>query len=174
MRRFVSRYMKACLNCLYYKSTSGRKPGFLHPIEKASIAFHTLRLDDIGLFIRTKNKNTQILTIIDGFTKFRILEPVHSTKTKYVLKALDQLFVFFGVPTRIITDKGSAFTSHTFQVFCREYGIKHIQNAVATPRANGQCERLNRAVLNSVKVRIVSTLFRSVRAGRPLMYWVSP
>ena len=150
MRRFVSKYVKACLNCLYYKSTSGRKPGFLHPIEKVSIPFHTLHLDHVGPFIRTRNKNTQILTIIDGFTNFCILEPVHSTKTGGVIKALDQLFTLFGVPTRIITDKGTAFTSHTFQAFCQEYGIKHIQNAVATPRANGQCERLNRTVLNSL------------------------
>ena len=150
MRRFLSKYVKACLNCLYYKSTSGKKQGFLHPIEKVSIPFHTLHLDHVGPFIRTRNRNTQILTIIDGFTKFFILKPVHSTKTKGVIKALDQLFVLFGVPTRIVTDKGTAFTSHTFQAFCQEYEIKHIQNAVATPRANGQCERLNRTVLNSL------------------------
>ena len=85
MRRFVSKYVKACFNCLYYKSTSGKKPGFLDPIEKVSIPFHTLHLDHVGPFIRTRNRNTQILTIIDGFTKFCILEPVHSTKTKGVI-----------------------------------------------------------------------------------------
>ena len=150
MRRFVAKYVKACLNCLYYKSKSGRKPGFLHPIDKVAVPFHTLHLDHIGPFIRTKNKNTQILTIIDGFTKFCILEPVHNTKTKCVIKALHQLFALFGVPTRIITDQGTAFTSYTFEAFCQENGVKHVLNAVATPRANGQCERLNRTVLNSL------------------------
>ena len=65
MRRFVTKYVRACLNCLYYKSKSGRKPGFLHPIDKVVVPFHTLHLDDIGPFIHTKNKNTQILIIID-------------------------------------------------------------------------------------------------------------
>lgn len=150
MRHFVSKYVKACLNCLYYKSKSGRKPGFLHPIDKIAIPFHTLHLDHVGPFVRSIQKNTQILTIVDGFTKFCILEPVQSTKTKHVIKALGQLFSLFGVPTRIITDRGTAFTSHSFTAFCQDLGIKHILNAVATPRANGQCERLNRTLLNSL------------------------
>ena len=58
MRRFVTKYVRACLNCLYYKSTSGRKPGFLHPIEKVAIPFHTLHLEHLGPFIRTKRRNT--------------------------------------------------------------------------------------------------------------------
>ena len=61
MRRFVSKYSKACLNCLYYKSTLGWKPGLLHPVKKVSVLFHTFQLDHIGSFIRTENKNTKVL-----------------------------------------------------------------------------------------------------------------
>ena len=82
----------------------------------------------------SKSKNTQILTIVNAFTKFTILEAVPSTKTKYVLKALEQLFSIFGVPSRIICDRGSAFTSHRMSAMCDELGIKLTLNAVATPR----------------------------------------
>lgn len=51
---------------------------------------------------------------------------------------------------RIITDRGTAFTSKTFENFCHTYGIKHVLNAVVTPRANGQCERYNRTILSSL------------------------
>lgn len=138
------------MNCLYYKSSSGRKRGLLHPIEKVAIPFHTLHLDHVGPFVRSKGKNTQILVMVDGFTKFCILEPVRDTKTKWVIKALEQLFSLFGVPSRIISDRGTAFTSHRFGAFVRESGVKHILNAVATPRANGQCERVNRTLLSSL------------------------
>lgn len=150
MRRFVTKYVKACLNCLYYKASSGKKPGYLHPIEKIAIPFHTLHLDHIGPFKCSRRKNTQILTLVDGFTKFCILEAVRNTKTKYVIRALLTVFAIFGVPTRIITDRGTAFTSSAFETFCKEYGIKHVLNAVATPRANGQCERVNRTVLDAL------------------------
>ena len=150
MRKFVAKYVKACLNCLYYKNPSGRKPGLLHPIDKVAIPFHTLHLDHLGPFITSKKKNTQILVVVDGFTKFCTIEPVRDTKAKWVLKTLDQMFAVFGVPTRIISDRGTAFTSHMFSAFCQEHGIKHILNAVATPRANGQCERMNRTILGSL------------------------
>ena len=127
----------------------------MHPIEKVAIPFHTLHLDHIGPFKRSVHKNTQILTILDGFTKFCILEPARGTKTFYVIKALLIVFAVFGVPTRIISDRGTAFTSHTFKNFCQQYGIKHVLNAVATPRANGQCERINRTVLDAYQLPVL-------------------
>ena len=88
MRKFVSKYAKACLNCLYYKTASGRKPGLLHPIEKVAVPFHTIHLDHVGPFVKSKRKNTQVLAMIDVFTKFCVLEPVRNTKTKWVIKTL--------------------------------------------------------------------------------------
>lgn len=150
MRKFVTKYVNSCLNCLYYKAPSGKKPGQLHPIEKVAVPFHTLHLDHVGPFVRSRRHYSQILVIVDGFTKFSILEAVKNTKTRYVVKTLTQLIDIFGVPARIITDRGTSFTSHAFKTFCQEYGIKHIMNAVATPRANGQCERYNRTILGSL------------------------
>ncbi|XP_047518987.1 uncharacterized protein LOC125058890 [Pieris napi] len=42
---------------------------------------------------------------------------------------------------------GTSFTSKKFEEYLRSLGIKHIKNAVATPRANGQVERYNRTLL---------------------------
>ena len=49
-----------------------------------------------------------------------------------------------------IPHRDPAFTSHTFVTFCVEHGAKHVLNAVAAPRANGQCERMNRTVRGSL------------------------
>lgn len=150
MRRFVKKYVTACLNCLYYKNPSGKKPGELHPIDKVTVPFHTVHVDHLGPFIKTKRGNTQLLVLVDGFTKFVIIEPVRSTKAKYAIRAIENVINIFGVPIRIISDRGSCFTSQSFKTFCTEYGIKHVLNAVATPRANGQCERFNRTILSSL------------------------
>ena len=71
-------------------------------------------------------------------------------------------FAVFEVSTRIITDRGTAFTSHIFKNFCQEYSIKHVLNAVTTPRANGQCERINRTVLDALSTTC---------AGEPEATW---
>lgn len=52
----------------------------------------------------------------------------------------------FGLPLRIVTDRGTAFTSKTFAEFGHENNVQHIQNAVRTPRANGQIERINQTI----------------------------
>lgn len=63
LRKFTAKYIKSCLKCLYYNSTSGKKLGLIYPIEKKAIPFDTLYLDHEGPYI--KNKNIQVITMMD-------------------------------------------------------------------------------------------------------------
>lgn len=56
----------------------------------------------------------------------------------------------FGFPKRIISDRGTAFTSKSFKQFCTSNQIKHVLNAVASPRSNGQVERFNRTLVEAI------------------------
>lgn len=94
-----------------------------------------------------------MLIIIDAFTKYINIKAVRDTKTGTAIKVLKEYFSYFGVPNRLITDRGTCFTSAKFKSFILELGIKHILNAVATPRANGQVERFNRTVLDALGAR---------------------
>lgn len=90
------------------------------------------------------------MTIVDGFTKYLFVRAVKSTKTKHTVKVLENLFYDFGLPSRIISDRGTSFTSTAFQNFCDVHGIKHTLNAVACPRSNGQAERYNQMILQAM------------------------
>lgn len=57
---------------------------------------------------------------------------------------------FFGAPKRMISDRGTSFTSQKFKTFCNKRGITHYLNAVGLPRGNGQVERYNRTILDSL------------------------
>lgn len=154
LRRFIKKYVAACIDCAYNKDNAARAPsGFLHPIEKVERPFHTLHLDHLGPFVRSKSSNNYILTIVDGFTKYLFARPVKDTKTKTVIKVLENLFVDFGVPHRIVSDRGTAFTSNQFKDFCTSKAIKHVLNAVACPRANGQAERFNQTILTALSTQ---------------------
>jgi hypothetical protein len=150
MRRFITKYVKNCLNCIYFKSNSGKKHGLLHPIKKIPKPFHTVHTDHLGPFVKTKSGNTQILLIIDAFTKFLLIYPVRDTSTKYVIKCFRDMMKIFGVPNRIISDQGTAFTSRRFSDFVLEIGTTHHIIAVGLPRGNGQIERYNRTLINSL------------------------
>lgn len=150
MRRFVKKYVSACLECAHHKVPGGKHEGELHPIEKISVPFHTIHADHLGPFVRSKIGNCYLLVVIDGFTKFINITPVKNTKSLTTIKVLKYHISFFGVPTRLITDRGSSFTSKSFKDFIIDYGIKHVPYAVATPRANGQVERFNRTIIDAL------------------------
>jgi transposase InsO family protein len=119
--------------------SGGKRPGSLHPIPKTPVPFHTVHIDHLGPFVKkTKAGNTQLFLIIDAFTKFILLYPVKSTKSKLAIKCLQDMIKVFGVPHRIICDHGRSFTSEEFREFCDHIQTKIHFNAVATPRGNGQ------------------------------------
>ncbi|KAF8795372.1 Pro-Pol polyprotein like [Argiope bruennichi] len=80
-------------------------------------------------------------------TKFVRLRPCPSCSTKNVLKYLDEFTNDFGCPRRIVTDRGSCFSSSLFEDYCKQFGIKHTLNTSQRPQANGQVERINRILI---------------------------
>lgn len=109
--------------------------------------FHTIHIDHVGPFETSKKKNKYLLVIVDTFTKFTIIESVRDTKAKQAVKVLLNGIHLFGAPSRIVSDRGTAFTARSFQMFRSTYGIRHTLNAVTKPRANGQCKRYIRTIV---------------------------
>lgn len=150
MNRFIKKYVTSCINCAYNKESAGKKTGYLHPIPKPASIFHTIHMDHLGPFVKSKRGNSYILGVIDAFSKFIFVRAVKDTRSKTTIKVLEDIFSTFGCPRIIISDQGTSFTSNEFKNFVKSIGVKHIYNAVATPRANGQIERYNRTILNSL------------------------
>lgn len=153
MNKFAKKYVQSCLECSYHKVPPGKRQGMLHPIPKVDKPFHTIHMDHLGPFVRSKTKNTYLLVLVEAYTKYVTLFAVKNTKTKSTIKVLNHYFSLFGIPSRIISDRGTFFTSGSFKDFVNKLGIKHVLNAVATPRANGQVERYNRTILASLAVK---------------------
>lgn len=148
MRNFVKSFVKSCVECAYNKQPGGTKEGEYHFSDVDPVPFKTIHLDHLGPFPKSCKRNEHVLVLIDAFTKYTIIRAVPSTATKYVVKILDDVTSFFGMPDRIISDRGTAFTSKDFKKYCNDSSIKHVLNAVRTPRANGQVERMNRTILS--------------------------
>ena len=85
--------------------------------------------------------------MVDAFTKFLWLFPVKSTSTKDVLSKLSVIQTTFGNPSRIITDRGTAFTSNDFHDYCKNQNIELIHITTGIPRGNGQIERMLQTVI---------------------------
>jgi transposase InsO family protein len=96
----------------------------------------------------------RVLVAIDKFTKWIEVKPVTCPKADRVLDFLDELVHHYGLPHRIITDLGSNFNNHQFWEYCENSGIDVRYVSVAHPRANGQVERTNGMVLDTLKKRL--------------------
>lgn len=59
---------------------------------------------------------------------------------------MEDYFRSYSKLRRIISDRGSTFTSDEFKEFLNRQSIEHVLIAVATPRANGPVERKNRSL----------------------------
>lgn len=150
MSRFIRKYVNSCLECAYKRGQYGKLEGELHPIEKVSEPMHTIHIDHAGPFCRSKKGFSYLFVIVDSFTKYVWAKPCKTTKSIEVIEKLNEIFGMFGYPTRIISDSGSAFTSKSFKKFCIENQIKHVKNAIASPRSNGQVERFNRTLIEAI------------------------
>lgn len=101
----------------------------------------------MGPLDSTSKRYNYILAVIDNFTKFCWLYPTKSTTSREVIAKLQLQSQTFGNSAGIITDRSTAFSSLEFQNYCEEEDIKHSMVTTGLPRANGQVERLNRAII---------------------------
>ena len=147
MREFITQYVNRCINCLYYKTPSGKKPGFLHPLEKGNAPFQCVHIDHVGPFVTTENENRYVGAIVCGFSKYTVLKAVKDLTAERAVRMLKEFISHYGKPERLISDRGTAFTAAEFDQFCRENEIQQIKIASGAPRDNGQVERQNRVLI---------------------------
>ncbi|UYV75139.1 hypothetical protein LAZ67_12002608 [Cordylochernes scorpioides] len=154
MKRYVRRHVAMCLECLFNKVPGGKQQGFLHPIKSGKRPFSIVHMDHVGPFVRSTKGNQELLVIVDNLTRFVRLSPVRNTSTQNVLKVMKSFVNDFGLPDKIISDRGSCFTSKQFEEFCRGNGIHHTLNSTKHPQGNGMVERVNRTVLSTIATSI--------------------
>ncbi|KAL1427910.1 hypothetical protein MTO96_003068 [Rhipicephalus appendiculatus] len=91
---------------LFKKVPAGKRPGKLHSIDKVGKPFHSIHIDHLGPFLRSKSGNAYILVAVDGFTKFLLLRAVRNTSARPAAQFLRDVDSIFGPPTMVITDHG--------------------------------------------------------------------
>ena len=160
IRRYVKQHIRMCFECLLHKTAGGKKPGLLHPIPPGLRPFDVIHIDHLGPFVRSSHGNQELLVVIDNLTKFVKLYPSRTTSTKSVIKALEEFILERGLPGRIISDRGSCFTSKEFEEFCETNGIKHTLNSARHPEGNGQVERVNRTIIPMIAIAIKNPTHR--------------
>lgn len=160
MRAKIRAFIDGCMKCIMYAAPVRISEQNLYCIPKAPVPFDTIHLDHYGPLPALINKRKHVLGVVDAFTKYVKLFAVNATSTKEVIGSLEKYFAFYSRPRRIITDRGTCFTSLEFAEFMVRNNIQHIKVATASAQANGQIERTNR-VLNATLGKLSEPLNHS-------------
>lgn len=147
MRPKVENIIANCVKCILAERKQGRPEGFLNTIDKGELLLDTYHIDHLGPMPSTRKSYRYIFVVIDAFSKFVWLYTTRSTDTSEVLDRLQKQANIFGNPRRIVSDRGTAFTSNAFEKWCNEERIQHLLISTGVPRGNGQVERVNRTLI---------------------------
>ena len=151
----VRRFVYHCQACQQAKATphqTSRKDNHLW----AGRPWQIVGVDLCGPFPETTKGNTQILVLVDHFTRWCDAIPIPDGQAKTVAQVLDErVFAYFGVPETIHSDQGVQFQSQLFQECCLLWGCQKIKTAPYHPQGNSVVERLNRTLGNSLRALLV-------------------
>ena len=147
----IKAYIRSCNTCNEHKKAP-RKAKCPMTQYHAGAPMERVHIDFLGPLPETSKGNTNILVMIDQFTKWVEIVPLPSQTAETTAKAaVNEFFTRFGCPFSIHSDQGRNFESALFKSLCETFHIHKTRTTPYRPSANGQVERVNRTLMDAVR-----------------------
>ncbi|WVZ62205.1 LOW QUALITY PROTEIN: hypothetical protein U9M48_011975 [Paspalum notatum var. saurae] len=145
MKREIAEFVAVCDICQRVKAEHQRPAGLLQPLKIPEWKWEEVGMDFITGLPRTQAGYDSIWVIVDRLTKVAHFIPV---KTTYSGARLAELYIsrivcLHGVPKKIVSDRGTQFTSHFWQRLHESMDTKLNFSSAYHPQTDGQTERTN-------------------------------
>ncbi|MCO5567959.1 hypothetical protein L7F22_021655 [Adiantum nelumboides] len=159
--------LSLCEGCLFGKLSQQKFPTRTTATHQPLQIVHS---DLCGpLPIPSLTHNHYFITFIDDFTRFAMVAFIKDKSSATVLQQfktyqkLVENHLELSIKT-LQTDNGGEYTSHGFQAYCHQQGVRHHLTVPHTPQQNGLAEQKNRSLMNSAR-----SMLRV--AGLPPSFW---
>ncbi|WVZ94003.1 hypothetical protein U9M48_039947 [Paspalum notatum var. saurae] len=145
MKRAVAEYVAVCDTCQRVKAEHQRPAGLLQPLKIPEWKWEEISMDFIVGLPRTQKGYNSIWVVVDRLTKVAHFIPVNTTYSGARLAELyiSRIVCLHGVPKRIISDRGSQFTSRFWEQLHDSLDSKLRFSTAYHPQTDGQTERTN-------------------------------
>ncbi|KAJ3554430.1 hypothetical protein NP233_g12425 [Leucocoprinus birnbaumii] len=156
----VQAFCDSCVVCKTSKPSNQAPYGKLQTLDVPSRPWETIGIDFVGPLPESENLNGKfdmLMVIIDHLTSM-----VHLTPTKQTYRAKDIAEVIFdrvykhhGMPSHIVSDRDSLFTSTFWKVLNDLAGIELRMSSAFHPQTDGATERANRTITQMLRQCVV-------------------
>ncbi|KAH9123084.1 hypothetical protein AeMF1_005847 [Aphanomyces euteiches] len=150
-------YVSKCPDC---NRAKGGRPWRQGPMQRMPIyslrgPFGLLVVDALGPLPTTNRGNKHILVFADYFTRWVEAFPVADLKTSTFSRVLfDEVLCRFGIPDKLLSDRGSNFVSELATTVYTTLGIYKLASAPYHPQGQGLVERFNHTIVQMMKIYV--------------------
>ena len=142
MAKQMRQVIKACRCCLQHEGSTPKAP--LCPIV-ATAPLDLLHVDftsiETTMELDKSPRVANILVFQDHFTKHVLAYVTPDQTVKTIAKFLYGGYIsIFGALARLLSDRGTSFTSNTIEELCKILGIQRLQTMPYHPQTNGLVE----------------------------------
>ena len=145
-------YVKKCHGCQKGKITK-RTVTPIKNYSEPSGRFAELHVDLVGK-LEKHSGYEYVFTIIDRFTRNVMAVPMKTISAENCAKALYNHWIcHYGVPAKVVSDRGTQFTSRLWHAIGRYLGFETCQTTSYHPQCNGMVERWHRDMKSALKIQ---------------------
>ncbi|GKB04411.1 putative reverse transcriptase domain-containing protein [Tanacetum coccineum] len=143
MKAEIATYVSKCLTCAKVKAEHQKPSGLLQQPEIPEWKWEKITMDFVSGLPRTPSGYDSIWVIVDRLTKSAHFLPMKKTDSieKLAQLYLKEVVCKHGVPTSIISDRDSLFTSRFWKSLQEAMGTQLDMSTAYHPETDGQSER---------------------------------
>jgi hypothetical protein len=152
MKAIVTKYVKGCVMCSTCNPTN-RKLGLYSPLLVPSHPWESISMDFVGGLPMSKRGHDYLYVVVDRFRNMCILMPCKKqvTAEKTANLFFQYVWVHFGLPTSIISDRDTRFLGDFWTSLWRMMDTKLKRSTTFHPQTDGQTEVVNRTMVHLLR-----------------------
>ena len=105
----------------------------------------------MGPYPKSEKQNQYVIVVVDMLTKFVHAKATETQQSFVLVEFLKEIFMYTGVPKTVQSDQGRNLLSEEFEEFLGSKNIEHRYSSPYHPETNGQMERTNRTLGQTIR-----------------------
>jgi hypothetical protein len=158
MKADIARFVTHCDTCQRIKDKHQKPAGLLQPLPIPVWKWDEIGMDFVVGLPRTQKGHDSIWVIVDRLTKVAHFLPVRTTYggEKLAKLYIENIVKLHGVPSRIVSDRGTQFTSRFWKSLHKAMGTKLDFSSAYHPQTDGQTERVNQILEDMLRACVLT------------------